>query len=108
MGDPFAYDVDSALAAARQRSRERGEQRKTEGASADHRYWLTQFPEVPRPERLRRHAERFGAEGIEEIADAYGVDLTATTRARTPKRLPAGKSKRATSRARASLLEEAA
>jgi hypothetical protein len=32
------------------------------------------------PEALRRHGERFGWECVQEIADFYGVDLTATTK----------------------------
>jgi hypothetical protein len=38
--------------------------------------------DAPTPEALRRHAERYGPEGVQEIADAYGVDLTETTKVR--------------------------
>jgi len=103
--------LDSALADARRRTRKRVERGKREAESADRRYWLAQFPEAPTPEGLRRHSERFGPKSVEEIAEAYGVDLTATTPARKPKRLSAGKSKRAVDRAHALLTpdeEEAA
>jgi hypothetical protein len=103
--DSFAYDFDAALADARRRAREHGEREKQEALSAHRRYWLTQFPETPSPEGLRRQIERFGPECVQEIADTYRVDLTATTKARVPKRLSSGKSKRAVERAR-SLTQE--
>jgi hypothetical protein len=102
--DPFAFAA--ALSEALRRAKKRSQQKKTTGDSAERRYWLRHFPAPPTPEGLRRHAQRFGAECVQEIADAYGVDLTATTEARTPKRLSAGKSKRATQLALRALIPE--
>ncbi len=67
------------------------------------------FP-APTPEGLRQHAKRYGPESVQDVADAFGVDLTTSTEARKPKRLTAHKSARATNRARLALVpdEEAA
>jgi hypothetical protein len=75
----------------------------TTGLTAEQRYWRTQFPEAPTPEDLRKYDERFGSEGVQEIADAYGVDLNASTPARRPERLTASRSKRSVQRAKAAL-----
>ena len=46
-------------------------------------YWRKHFPEAPTRDELIRHVERFGSECVEEIADAYGIELAAS-KARKP------------------------
>lgn len=41
---------------------------------------------TPTAEQLRKHAERFGPEGVAEIAAAYGIDMSAKSIAPKPKR----------------------
>lgn len=102
--DPLAYDFDQALTDARRRTKDRSERKWREFEVADRIYWLKEFPETPTPEGLRKHATRYGSEGVQEVADAYGLDLNATTKARAPKLLTPGKSKRATERALRALI----
>jgi hypothetical protein len=101
--DWFSYDFDEAIAASKQRTKDRAERYRSEFAEADRLCWLQEFPEAHTPEGLRRHSEKFGPEGVKEIADVYGVDLTAVTQARKPKRLSAGKRQRSVARARVAL-----
>lgn len=68
--DPFSYHFEHALAAAKTIERAEGD-----GLSAEQRYWRREFPSAPSAEQLRRHAARFGAEGINETGAAYGIDL---------------------------------
>jgi hypothetical protein len=104
--DSLAYNFDAALNDARRREKERAQRDGNEVKIAERIFWLSPFPEAPTPEGLRRHTERFGSDGVAEVAAVYGVDLTATTKPRTPKRLTTRKSKRAIIRARAVLNPE--
>jgi hypothetical protein len=71
--DPFAYDFPAAFAAARARE---GERARVRVAAANEReFWVRLGWPVPSRERLRRHGERFGREGVDEVAAVYGVDL---------------------------------
>jgi hypothetical protein len=72
----------------------------TSGLTAEQRYWRTQFPDSPTPEALRKHAERFGAAALPEVADAYGVDRKSSTPVRRSERLTASKSRRSVRRAK--------
>jgi hypothetical protein len=105
-GSWFAYDLDTELTKARERERirERAKvrlQREAERLQAETDPYrsiaygtgrpVAQPPRganvgVPTPEALRRHAERFGKEGIQEVADLYGVDLEARSAVRQPKK----------------------
>jgi hypothetical protein len=127
--DPFAYDFDAALAASEENERAVGAKEKAAELNPAIRFPIfarsrTSYPNKPKqgegkvvlvedlpapaPEELRRHAHRFGSECVQEVADAYGVDLAASTEARKRKRLTATRSKRATARARQVITEEAA
>ncbi len=68
--DPFAYDFEAELAKAKARE-------PRAGLTAEQRYWRLHFPQAPTEEALRKHARRFGREGVSEIADAYGMTATA-------------------------------
>lgn len=91
------------MAASKNRAKERVERSRDEFAAADRLYWLQEFPEAPTPEELRRRAQRFGPEYVQEVADALGVDLTASTEARKPKRLTSTQQRRSLARVREAL-----
>lgn len=94
-GNWFAYNFETALTEADERAKERKRAAKQltadDEAEATRLCWLTHFPEAPTPEALRRHGERFGPEGVQQIADVYGVDLTVTTRTQRGKGRKTGK-----------------
>jgi hypothetical protein len=72
--DPFAYDfkaaVDEALSALDGRRRLLSHARTDESV-----FWKRAFPKAPTVERLHKHAAKFDAEGVKEIADAYAIDF---------------------------------
>jgi hypothetical protein len=49
-------------------------------------WWRRNFPDAPTVQALQRHAQRFGPEGVNEIAEVYG-DLTAVPASVGPKRM---------------------
>jgi hypothetical protein len=99
-GNPLAYDFEAELTKARERERIQERAKVRRARETERIFWLREFPTAPTPEALRRHAERFGKEGVQEIADLYGVDLEARTEVRRPRRLTSGQSARRTTRAR--------
>lgn len=92
---PFDYDFTSELASALAST-----ERPPAALSADQRHWHKQFPDAPTPEALRKHAERFGPEGVEEIADAYGIDVHGSTAVRRTGRITRSRSRRSAQRAK--------
>jgi hypothetical protein len=80
----YGYDFKVELAAAKKRQVARNQEKAARAREAElalqRTFWLSQFPDAPTPEALRRHGERLGWEGVQEVADAYSVDLTATTK----------------------------
>jgi hypothetical protein len=88
------YDFDAAL--ARARTVDRNEE--PQAVRDDRRFWLAEFPEPPTAEAVRRHIQRFGDEGVDEIVTAYRLDLSehgrhldeivSAVKSRTSKRSP--------------------
>jgi hypothetical protein len=91
-----ALDFETELTNARERERIRDRAKVRLAREADRLFWLREFPNAPTPEALRKHAEKFGKEGVQEVADLYGIDLQGRSKVRSPKRLSEARSKRAT------------
>jgi hypothetical protein len=51
----------------------------TDEDKASRNYWRRHFPNTPTATELHRHAERFGREGVDEIAAVYEIELNAST-----------------------------
>jgi hypothetical protein len=85
-GSRYGYDFETELAKTRDRERVRERAKARLAQEPDRLFWLCEFPAPPTPEALRRQ-ERFGKEGVQETADVYGVDLTARTEVRQPKKV---------------------
>jgi hypothetical protein len=64
------YDFEAALADAKTVE-------PKSGLTVEQIYWRKHFPEPPTEAGLRKHAKRFGREGVSEIADAYGMTALA-------------------------------
>ena len=67
--DPFAYDLEAALVNAKTAELPKG------GPTVQQLYWRTHWPEAPSRDALIRHAELYGPEEVQEVADAYGIEL---------------------------------
>jgi hypothetical protein len=88
------YDFEAALASARRGRRDQ----EPQPARNDRLFWLAEFPQPPTAEAVRRHIQRFGDEGVEEIVTVYRLDLSehgpdldeivSAVRSRTSKRGP--------------------
>jgi hypothetical protein len=83
-GNPFASDFEAELPkpGVRERIWERAKVRLA--PETDPLFLFSVLPVPPTPEGLQRHAEKFGMEAVQEVADMYGVDLTARTEIRRP------------------------
>jgi hypothetical protein len=57
----------------------RADERKRTKLTDEQFFWRAAFPKAPTGDRFHRHAEKFGPEGIREIASFYGIDRTVKT-----------------------------
>jgi hypothetical protein len=85
-GDPFAYDFQAALEQAKERQRTKRKRAEHEFTNAAAVCTRQQSPKSPTGEQLRRHADRFGPDGVNETAVVYGVDLRVYETERREKR----------------------
>ena len=57
----------------------------TDEDQASRNYWRRYFPKAPTSNELHRHAEKFTSEGVKELAEVYGVDLTLSSKPTGPR-----------------------